>query len=165
MTQDQQLVPSIYQGWYEHQKTLIKAIASLTPDQLGLRTAPDLLSVGEIAAHIVQTRAAWFYFIMQDGGEEFRTLGKWKVRGDISHNVEEIIKGLETTWTRTQEIIANWTPEDWQKTWPDEDDESTPEVLTRPWIIWHLIEHDLSHGGEISIILGTNGLDGLSLAG
>ena len=164
MTQDQHLMPSIHQGWYEYQQTLIEALTPLTLEQLGLRPAPDLLSVGEIAVHIVQTRAAWFYFIMGDGGEEFKTIGKWKVREEISGNKEEILKGLETTWTRMQEIIKGWTAEDWEMTWPDEEDESTPDNLTRPWIIWHLIEHDLHHGGEISIILGAHGLGGLKLS-
>ena len=165
MLQERSLIPSIHQGWHEYQKTLIEAITPLTLEQLSLRPAPDLLSVGEIAAHIVQTRAAWFYFVMGDGGEEFKTLGKWKVRSDISGNKEEIIKGLETTWARMQEIIKGWSTKDWEMTWPDEEDESTPDLLTRPWIVWHLIEHDLHHGGEISIILGANGLGGLKLSG
>jgi len=165
MTQDHQLVPALYQGWREYQDTLIKAISPLRGDQLNLRTAPELLSVGEIAAHIVQARAAWFFFVMGDGGEEFKTIGRWKVRGKISQNGEEIIKGLKTTWDGMHEIIANWTAEDWEKTWPDKDDESTPDILTRGWIIWHLMEHDLHHGGEISIILGTYDLQGLQLSG
>jgi hypothetical protein len=28
---------------------------------------------------------------------------------------------------------------------------------------WHLIEHDLRHGGEISKMLGTNGMPALEL--
>lgn len=159
------LVPAIYDGWNEYQNTLIKAITPLTADQFALRLTPELLSVGEIAAHIVQSRAAWFYFVMGDGGEEFKTIGRWKVRGEISGNKDEIIKGLQVTWTRMQEIINNWTEDDWDMTWPDEEDDSTPDVLTRPWIIWHLIEHDLHHGGEISIILGANDLGGLTLSG
>jgi len=165
MTRGHNLIPAIYQGWHEHQDTLIEAIAPLSANQLGLRIAPELLSVGAIAAHIVQTRAAWFFFIMGDGGEEFKTIGRWKVRGEVSRNREEIIKALKTTWDRMHEIIANWTPEDWEKTWPDEDDESTPDILTRQWIIWHLIEHDIHHAGEISIILGAHGLQGLMLSG
>ena len=30
--------------------------------------------------------------------------------------------------------------------------------LTRQWIIWHVIEHDLHHGGEVSLTLGMHGL-------
>jgi hypothetical protein len=29
--------------------------------------------------------------------------------------------------------------------------------------VWHVLEHDLHHGGEISLILGSNGLPGLDL--
>ncbi|HEX4716084.1 MAG TPA: DinB family protein [Ktedonobacteraceae bacterium] len=35
--------------------------------------------------------------------------------------------------------------------------------MTRQWIIWHVIEHDLHHGGEISLILGTHGLTGIAI--
>ncbi len=165
MTQDQRLIPSIYQGWHAYQETLIKAIAPLAPDQLGLRAAPNMLSVGEIAAHIVASRAAWFYFIMQEGGEEFKTIGRWDVRGELSRSAENIVNGLATTWKGMHDVIARWTPADWEKTWPDEDDDNTPDVLTRQWIIWHMIEHDIHHGGEISILLGSNKLRGLELSG
>jgi uncharacterized damage-inducible protein DinB len=29
-----------------------------------------------------------------------------------------------------------------------------PSLITRQWVIWHLIEHDLHHGGEISLTMG-----------
>ena len=144
---------------------MIKAISPLDPEQLGLRAAPNLLSVGEISAHIVRSRAVWFYLVMQEGEEEFKTFSKWNVHGDPSRSAVDIVNGLEATWKGMHDIIARWTPEDWEKTWPDEDDASTPDVLTRQWIIWHLIEHDLSHSGEISIMLGSHGLQGLKLSG
>ena len=61
-----------------------------------------------------------------------------------------------------QVAIAGWTLADWQQTWPGED-QSEPEVITRQWVIWHLIEHDLHHGGEISPTLGVHGITGFSL--
>lgn len=72
------------------------------------------------------------------------------------------MNGLEATWIGMHEAIACWTAEDWEKTWPGEDD-SEPQVITRQWVIWHLIEHDLHHGGEISITLGTHGVPALEL--
>ena len=38
----------------------------------------------------------------------------------------------------------------------------------RPWrdrrfIVWHVAEHDIHHGGEISIILGMHGRPGLDM--
>ena len=40
---------------------------------------------------------------------------------------------------------------------------SGTQTFTRRWVVWHLVEHDLHHGGEISQTLGTHGLPGLDL--
>jgi len=69
---------------------------------------------------------------------------------------------LEATWIGMHQAIARWTEQDWAKTWPGEDD-SEPEVITRQWVIWHLIEHDIHHGGEISITLGSHSVPALEL--
>ena len=57
--------------------------------------------------------------------------------------------------------FAFWTPGQWADTWPGEDDD--PAIITRQWVIWHLLEHDLHHGGEISLTLGANGIQALQL--
>jgi uncharacterized damage-inducible protein DinB len=30
--------------------------------------------------------------------------------------------------------------------------------FSRAWVVWHVLEHDLHHGGEISLTLGMHGL-------
>jgi hypothetical protein len=30
--------------------------------------------------------------------------------------------------------------------------------VSRSWVIYHVLEHDLHHGGEVSLILGMNKL-------
>ncbi len=37
------------------------------------------------------------------------------------------------------------------------------QVFRRGWVVWHTLEHDLHHGGEISQILGSHGLPGLGV--
>jgi uncharacterized damage-inducible protein DinB len=162
MTETQDLTSSIYQGWHVYQAALIKALRPLEPDQLALRVAPSLRSVGEIAQHIIGARARWFYMLMGEGGEEFATLGKWDRRDAPGRSAAEIISGLEATWQGMQDAIGRWSPEEWQQTYPGED-ESEPEAITRQWVIWHLIEHDLHHGGEISLTLGMHGVPAVDL--
>jgi uncharacterized damage-inducible protein DinB len=60
------------------------------------------------------------------------------------------------------EALARWTPDEWRQTWPG-DEAGDPEVITRPWVIWHLIEHDVHHGGEVSITLGAHGVRAIDL--
>jgi uncharacterized damage-inducible protein DinB len=153
---------AVYDGWRTYQGALTRALEPLTAEQLDLRAAPHLRSVGSIAAHIIGARARWFHALMGQGGEEFASLGRWDARGAPATGAAELIQGLEATWRGMHEAIARWTPEEWLATWPGED-ESEPEVITRPWVIWHLVEHDVHHGGEISMVLGAHGLRGLEL--
>ena len=162
MSQDQMLISSIYEGWRAYQQVMTKALAPLEADQLALRAAPSLRSVGEIAAHVIGARARWFYLLMEEGGDDFKAFGKWDRRGAKGRSAEELVRGLEATWIGIHEAIARWTEQDWAKTWPGEDD-SEPEVITRQWVIWHLIEHDIHHGGEISITLGSHSVPALEL--
>jgi uncharacterized damage-inducible protein DinB len=162
MTADTKLISSIYEGWHAFQEVMTKAIEPLTSDQLAFRSASDLRSVAEITAHVIGARARWFYLLMGEGGEEFKALGGWDRQGAVARSAAELVSGLETTWRGMQAAISRWTEEEWDMTWPGEDD-SEPEVITRQWVIWHLIEHDLYHGGEISITLGTHGVRALEL--
>ena len=162
MANGKELVSAIFDGWQVYQQELSKALSPLSPDQLELRAGPNLRSVGQIATHIIGARARWFYLLMGEGGEEFEALGKWDRRGAKARTGGELVSGLDATWKGMHLAIARWTPEDWEKTWEGEDDDE-PTVITRQWVIWHLIEHDLHHSGEISITLGAHGVSALNL--
>jgi uncharacterized damage-inducible protein DinB len=161
MTNDQALLPTIFRGWHDFQSLLIVALQPLSTEQLAQRYAPGLRSVGMIATHMIGARARWFYLGFEEGGTDFKTMGNWDRRGARARSAAELVGGLERTWEGMHAAIARWTPEQWAETFPGEEGE--PEIITRQWVIWHLIEHDLHHGGEISQTLGANGLKGLNL--
>ena len=58
---------TVYAGWEIDQQHLITAIAPLAEEQLTLRAAPHLRTVGEIVAHIISARAWWFYGTLAEG--------------------------------------------------------------------------------------------------
>ena len=153
MTEPQSPMSTIYQGWLTYQTLLIKALTPLSPDQLALRAAPTLRSIGEIGTHMIGARARW----MGEGGDAFAAMGEWDRQGMPTRSAAELVAGLETTWQGMQDAIARWTLADWQQTYAGEDP-GEPATITRPWVIWHLIEHDLHHGGEIGLTLGMHGL-------
>lgn len=156
------LMPAIYKGWHLYQEVMIRALAPLNVEQLALRASPNLRSVAEIAAHVIGARARWFHSLMGEGGEEFRAFVNWDRRGARVRTAEELVSGLEATWAGMHDVIARWTPEQWENTWPGED-ASEPGEITRQWVIWHVIVHDVHHGGEISITLGAHGVPALQL--
>jgi uncharacterized damage-inducible protein DinB len=152
---------SFYKGWDVYQALLIKAIAPLSSDQLALRIAPHLRSVGENVAHIISGRVSNF-LVMGEGGEELAPLEKWDEQGAPLRTAAELISGLEATWQMIQSAIMRWTPANLNDIFEDLQDE-TVSRFTRQWIIWNTIKHDLHHGGEVSLTLGAHYLDALDL--
>src|SRR5260370_38217679 len=61
--------------------------------------------------------------------------------------------------------LARWTPADLEAkfTRPTPNAAGERPVRARGWIVWHVAEHDVYHGGEISLPLGMDGLRGLGL--
>jgi uncharacterized damage-inducible protein DinB len=146
-----------YKGWDVYQNLLIKAIAPLSDDQLALRAAPHLRSIGEILTHIIAVRVRWFHGLMGEWDEDIAPIGEWDRRGQPTRSATELVSGLEKTLSFVQECLSRWTPADleyvFKGTWQGEE-----YALSRQWVIWHVIEHDLHHGGEISLTLGMHGL-------
>jgi len=161
MTTDPALLPALFQGWHDYQSLIINTLRPLSAEQLALRSAPGLRPVGMLATHMIGARARWFYLGFAEGGADFKALGNWDRHGRRARTAAELVTGLELTWDGMQSAIARWTPKQWAETFPGEEGE--PEIITRQWVIWHLIEHDLHHGGEISLTLGAHGLKGLNL--
>ncbi|MEO7003429.1 MAG: DinB family protein [Ktedonobacterales bacterium] len=152
------LLDQFYTGWEAYQQMLVKAVAPLTPDQLALRAAPHMRTIGELAAHILGCRAGWFHFVLREGGAEFDELAEWDIPNAPARNAAELEEGLETTWRLLKSCLTRWTPADLDATFTDPDDGQT---FTRRWVVWHVLEHDLHHGGELSLSLGIHHLAGL----
>src|SRR5262245_42985456 len=162
MTHATVLAP-FYAGWEVYQRHLVRALAPLSPDQLALRAAPHLRSVGMLGTHLVGVRAGWLYYVLQERDERLAALAQWSERDRPVRSAAELISGLETTWQVVQTALDRWTVADLSAPFYDTDDNGEDEVYTLQWVIWHLIEHDLHHGGELSFMLGMHHLPAIDL--
>jgi len=145
---------TFYENWKLYQDHLKEAIAPLTPEQLALRAAPGLRTVGEIAAHVFRARVQWFTgFLGEQGGDAIQI----PRRDEPVRDAAELVRGLDRSWELIADALARWSSEDMQKTFPEEW-RGKHYDLPRSWVVWHILEHDLLHGGEISLLLGMHGL-------
>ena len=142
-----------YKGWETYQGYLTNAIAPLTSEQLALRAASNLRSIGILAAHIIAARVVWFHAVMGEGPADLMLMRTWDDYDPIRQNAAELIAGLEATWSLIQGCLALWTAADLDRTFQRRDG-----LVSRQWIIWHVIEHDMNHGGEMFLTLGIHGL-------
>ena len=161
MVEQQINLLSFYKGWDAYQALLVKAIAPLSSDQLALRVAPHLRSVGENVAHIISGRVSNF-LVMNEAGAEIASLENWDADGAPPRSAAELVSGLEATWQMIQNALVRWAPADLEDVFVDGESENAAH-FTRQSIIWSTIKHDLHHGGEVSLTLGTHHVEALDL--
>jgi len=159
-------VTRFYKGWDVYQQRLVTAFKPLESAHLKLQAAPELWSIGMLGNHIIAARAWWFHFWMKEGGEEFAALADWDEGEAMAERpAAEIVRGLEVSWALIQSRLAAWSAADLDRQFqrPTPNDAGKRPRRSRQWIIWHVLEHDLHHGGELSYSLGIHGLPGLDL--
>ena len=157
MSETSETLAFFTQGWQNYQHQLSIALAQLSAEELALRAAPRLRSIDELARHIIAVRAGWFHFQLEEGGEDLVEFLEWAEPGSPPRSADELVSGLETTWQVIQEVLGRYTLADLQSTVQDEW-EGQIYTISRGWVIWHVMEHDIHHGGEIGYSLGMHGL-------
>jgi len=162
-----------HEGWANHQELVIEALRGLTAEQLDLRAAPHQWAIWQLVGHVAGSRAYWFHDNLGEGDSSTRDLFRvesttvpglpledagWEDDEDHPRTAEELVDGLRRTWTIVDDCLRSWTPEEL-----DGSVVRPSRTHHRGWVVWHVMEHDIHHGGEISQILGSNGLPGLDL--
>ncbi len=148
---------TFYESWKAYQEHIKESLAPLPVEQLALRAAPDLRSIGENAAHIIGCRAGWFIYVLGEEDAEVKACASWDEPGAPARTADELVQGLDHTWRLMAGCLDRWSPADMRQTFTDEWDGEKVE-LPRAWVVWHVMEHDLHHGGELSLTLGMHGL-------
>jgi uncharacterized damage-inducible protein DinB len=165
---------SIYKGWDGYQSSLMHAVTPLTAAQLAFRPAPHLRSVGELVRHIALGRVDWFLRMDAPGSRQLAgQISVWDEDQQGNRyareqaivavdNAGELAKWLEASWQMIDQTLRLWTVDDLQKTyrhtWRGE-----TYAISRQWTIWRIMAHDLHHGGELSLLLGIQGIENLEL--
>ena len=140
------------ESWLDYQEALKRAISPLTAEQLQHRLLPGLRTPGEIAEHIVFGRALHLSRTLGEAAE-LTPLLRWDDADDPPHTATEILHGLDVTWQVITACLLRGSPDD-----------AIPEAEALIiQTIWGLLDHDLPHAGELSLLLGAAGLPGVEI--
>lgn len=142
-----------FESWQDYQDALRRAIAPLSPEQLQRRIIPGLRTPGELAEHIVFGRALHLRRTLGERTEELSPLLRWEDDNGAPHTAAEILNGLDLTWRFITGCLMRGSPTDAV---------AQDEALTIQ-TIWGLLDHDLPHAGELSLLLGADGLPGIEI--
>jgi uncharacterized damage-inducible protein DinB len=109
-------------------------------------------TVGQIIAHIGGAEDFWFRQVVTREVEDTPP-------DPVLTTVAEAVSFLDGVHAHTRSFLAGQTMDDLQR------------QIEAPWgarfplsfVIWHVIEHEVHHRGELSLILGTLGREGLDV--
>ena len=142
-----------FESWQDYQEALKRAIAPLTEEQMQRRLMPGLRTPGEIAEHIVFGRALHLHRTLGERAAELTPLLQWGDADDPPHTAAEILHGLELTWRFITHCLMRGAPTD-----------AIPkQEVAILQMIWGLLDHDLPHAGELSLLLGASGMPGVEI--
>ena len=175
MADDTFLLTVFTGSWKDYQDHLTATLAPLTAAQLALRAAPGLRSISENALHLVGCRMFWFTdFLGEDGGAQLQPYAQWneaalaapyasedelaRALGGSAPSGSALAAGLDHTWQLMTDCLERWGTAGLRQTFPDVGEDGTRIEIPRAWVVWHVLEHDLHHGGELSLTLGMHGI-------
>jgi uncharacterized damage-inducible protein DinB len=123
-------------------KPLMKALESAPENKLNWAPADNMMSLGNVFLHIVETGEWWIGTLIDGGTYKDRISEKSPPKGEIK-------KLLDEHWLRLQKFFER-SPQVLEKKYPYHDKErnKTREFEGR-WIMLHLLEHDIHHRCQI----------------
>jgi uncharacterized damage-inducible protein DinB len=145
----------IFAHWKLVRRGLMEVIESFQEQELHFKPFEGAWSVGEILLHIANAEQGWFRYAVTREFDEWpsdHTLDNYPTLESITMLLNEI-----HGWT--EEYISTLNSEDYRREiilpWD--------EKIHLGWIIWHVLEHEIHHRGELSLILGILGREGLEV--
>lgn len=155
-------------GWENSQQALVKTIASLSSEQLALPLAAHTRSIEELLNHMIGARFNWFYLWMGEGDPTLDWNDGEDNDGPALSRTASLVAMFEKSWHVISSALDRWTSADLEKlfqptashqAWLRAQGLEEEPPHTRQWIVWHVMEHEIHHGGELSLALGTYGVD------
>jgi uncharacterized damage-inducible protein DinB len=139
-----------FRHWQSVRRGLIEALDKLNDEQLGFVPREGLWSLGKVACHIADAEDGWFRYVAT--GE----LDEWpQFEAEDYPTVESVKKLLTEVHGRTEAYLATLGDADLEQIvlapWESE--------FPLRWIIWHVLEHEIHHRGEIYLMLGLMGME------
>jgi uncharacterized damage-inducible protein DinB len=154
-------IRAFYDRWPQYNQRLVDVVGRLSDAELALGPPHDGWPIWAMVGHIAGTRVYWLCDVLGEPGGEttpFRDpdLG-WEDQPDHPRGAHELVEALGSTFAIVQRALDTWTPamlaEETERRRGDE-----LQIHSRASILQRLLTHEAYHDGEISQILGANGL-------
>jgi uncharacterized damage-inducible protein DinB len=163
MSQDAISLAAIFDGWDGYHTSILHALEPLTPEQLAWRPVEHERSVGETVGHIALGRIGWFSRMEAPLSLELlkESEGMILPGGDINParatEPALLVYWLNRTWEMVDATLHAWTVADLSRSFV-QPYQGKVYRCSFQWALWRILSHDILHGGQLSLMLGMQGI-------
>jgi uncharacterized damage-inducible protein DinB len=144
----------IFKHWEQVRTDLLATIDMFSDDELTFAPFTGSWPVGQIMLHIADCEDNWLYGVAQ------QQIEPWIFYDLTDYPAKALIKQiLDRAHLRTIAFLDQLNEPDLDKKYPTADGQS----YRLGWIIWHVVEHEIHHRGELSLALGLLGRERLDV--
>ncbi|HEY4666775.1 MAG TPA: DinB family protein [Anaerolineales bacterium] len=140
-----------FDHWAKVWRDLQLGVAMLHDEHLSFRPAERYSrTVGDILRHIINVEQGWIHYVVR------RSLNSWPEEdaGELK-TVQAIQAELSRTHKETLEYLSTVPMDDFNRIVQVPGD-GTPKL---GWILWHVLEQQIHHRGELFLCLSLLGMD------
>ena len=147
-------ITQVFSHWNQIRAELLATIDKFGDNELSYAPTESSWPAGKIMLHIGDAEDHWFRYGIQ------RKVSRSQQYELESYPTKEAIKeSLAEIHSRTEAYLATLSLADLEQ----EIEMPWKERYKLGWIIWHVIEHEIHHRGELSLMLGLLGREGLDV--
>jgi uncharacterized damage-inducible protein DinB len=141
----------LFDHWNVVWKDLLRAVSVLSDRHLEARPTKKMSrTVGGLLRHIINLEQGWIHFVIR------RAIPAWPDEGaERLTSVDLIRKEMDRVHKQTMDYLATVPVEDLNRIVQVPED-GTPKL---GWILWHVLEQEIHHRGELFLCLDLLGLE------
>ena len=142
--------------WQDVRESLMGLIDTFEEGDLAYVPVRGGWTVGEIMLHIGDAAEFWLHSGILS---EVNVFEEGRATLENFPTIAAIKEYLSVEHAMTMDLLKHFDPDRWNAHVTHHDDyEYTPA-----WIFWHVLEHEIHHRGELSLITGILGHEGLDV--
>ena len=139
----------LFNRWNEVRHGLLEALDKLKDSQLDFKPRENLWSLRETVVHIAGTEQGWLRYYAANQWHEnapqaidYPTIGSLKDLLNREHSITENQFSENADSVLQRMCKLPWGAQ-----------------VTMDWAVWHVIEHEIHHRGEVYLMLGLMGIE------
>ncbi len=139
-----------FDHWNVVWRDMMRAVTVLEDEHLQYKPSKDYRrSVGDILRHIINLEQGWIHYVIR------RELDHWPDEAADRLNSADLIRAeMDRVHQHTMEYLEDLTVDDFNRIVQVPED-GTPKLS---WILWHVLEQEIHHRGELFLCLSLLGL-------